>query len=53
MKNTETLGAVERERERERERGNLKTQNLSKALHSKEKQLNNINKNIVEAVCFR
>lgn len=49
MKNTKTLEAVERERER----GNLKTQNLSKALHSKEKQLNNINKNIVEAVCFR
>ena len=47
MKNTKTLEAVERER------GNLKTQNLSKALHSKEKQLNNINKNIVEAVCFR
>ena len=45
MKNAKTLEAVER--------GNLKTQNLSKALHSKEKQLNNINKNIVEAVCFR
>lgn len=37
MKNAKTLGAVER--------GNLKTQNLSKALHFKEKQLNNINKN--------